>query len=182
MRTERIESATAGFVRTPDRVAEVSRGRSSSRPTTSSGDVSLGCSGDQSCGRRPERIGAAGSRFDSWASSGRKTSWNWPSRRSVGVKLRWPRCKGPNRRVRTRTHGGATGKAREGLPMSIDQENFAAIGIRRPTPKARLVTFRPVAACLRLYSFTSTMRITFLMVCSSKPAATMSAADCSSSM
>ena len=25
----------------------------------------------------------------------------------------------PNRRVRTRTHGGVTGKAREGLPMSI---------------------------------------------------------------
>jgi hypothetical protein len=25
----------------------------------------------------------------------------------------------PNRRVRTRMHGGVTGKAREGLPMSI---------------------------------------------------------------
>ena len=25
----------------------------------------------------------------------------------------------PNRRVRTRTHGGVTGKAREGSPMSI---------------------------------------------------------------
>lgn len=25
----------------------------------------------------------------------------------------------PNRRVRTRSHGGVTGKAREGIPMSI---------------------------------------------------------------
>jgi hypothetical protein len=28
----------------------------------------------------------------------------------------------PNRRVRTRTHGGVTGKAREGLPISINDQ------------------------------------------------------------
>ena len=36
------------------------------------------------------------------------------------------------------------------------------MGIRRPTPKARLVTFRPRAACLRLYSVRSTRRMTLL--------------------
>jgi len=29
-----------------------------------------------------------------------------------------------NRRVRTRTHGGVTGKAREGLPMSIKSSPY----------------------------------------------------------
>ena len=34
----------------------------------------------------------------------------------------------------------------------------AAMGRRRPVPNARVVTFNPTGACLRLYSFRSTMR------------------------
>src|SRR6185312_14086528 len=36
-------------------------------------------------------------------------------------------------------------------------ENLCAIGIRRPTPKALVVTFNPGAACWRLYSLRSTL-------------------------
>ena len=32
-----------------------------------------------------------------------------------------------NRRVRTRTHGGVTGKAREGLPMSISSSSMIEV-------------------------------------------------------
>ncbi len=48
------------------------------------------------------------------------------------------------------------------------------IGIRRPTPKARGVIFRPGAACLRLNSAARTILSTRRTVVSSKPAATMS--------
>ena len=41
--------------------------------------------------------------------------------------------------------------------------------MRRPTPKALLVTFKPGAACRRLYSFKSIRRTTRLTVASSKP-------------
>jgi hypothetical protein len=42
------------------------------------------------------------------------------------------------------------------MPSSIHV--LYAIGIRRPTPKAPVVTFNPSAACLRLYSLRSTRR------------------------
>src|SRR5262249_43859995 len=51
-----------------------------------------------------------------------------------------------------------------------------AIGMRRPTPKARLVTFNPGAAWARLYSLRSTRRCTQRTVASSNPCATISAA------
>ena len=53
---------------------------------------------------------------------------------------------------------------------------FWAIGIRRPSPKARLVTFNPGAACSRLYSLRSTRRCTHLTVFSSNPRPMMSRA------
>jgi len=46
--------------------------------------------------------------------------------------------------------------------------NRAAIGILLPMPKALDVTLSPGAACLRLYSFRSTVRITHLTVSGSK--------------
>jgi hypothetical protein len=57
----------------------------------------------------------------------------------------------------------------------------AAMGMRRPLPKALDVTFRPVAACLRLYSLTSTSRATLATVSRSKPRSTIRATDASSS-
>jgi hypothetical protein len=42
--------------------------------------------------------------------------------------------------------------------------------MRRPTPKARGVIFRPGAACLRLYSLRSTLRATSLTTASGSPA------------
>src|SRR5205814_521700 len=48
--------------------------------------------------------------------------------------------------------------------------------MRRPTPKARLVTFRPGAAWARLYSLRSTRRCTQRTVFSSNPWATISGA------
>jgi len=53
---------------------------------------------------------------------------------------------------------------------------FCAIGIRRPTPNARLVTFSPGAACSLLYSFRSTRRCTQRTVFASNPWVTMSRA------
>ena len=38
----------------------------------------------------------------------------------------------PNRRVRTRTHGGVTGKAREGLPMSMCAGHVQQLGGESP--------------------------------------------------
>src|SRR5947207_4189721 len=51
-----------------------------------------------------------------------------------------------------------------------------AIGILRPTPKARLVTFNPGADCSRLYSLRSTRRCTHRTVFSSNPRPIMSRA------
>src|SRR5206468_13071117 len=53
---------------------------------------------------------------------------------------------------------------------------FAAIGMRQPVPKARSVTFRPGAACLRLNSAIRTSRRTRVTVSASKPAAMISPA------
>src|ERR1043166_9329892 len=52
-----------------------------------------------------------------------------------------------------------------------------AIGIRRPTPNALLVTFNPGAAWRRLYSFESINRTIRFTVGASKPPAMISAAD-----
>ena len=41
----------------------------------------------------------------------------------------------PNRRVRTRTHGGVTGKAREGLPMSMCAGHVQQLGAESPLAK-----------------------------------------------
>ncbi len=88
------EIGTEAIVRFPDRHAEVSRGHSTRRRRG-----------------RPERSpsirgvnGVVGSPWDSlrrtrdsWAQSGRKSSWNWPLWQRVGVKPRWLRIKGPKR-------------------------------------------------------------------------------------
>ena len=52
--------------------------------------------------------------------------------------------------------------------------NLAAMGMRRPMPKALEVIFRPGAACRRLYSFLSMVRITHCTVAGSNPSLTMS--------
>jgi len=63
------------------------------------------------------------------------------------------------------------------LPLCFFQSTYlCAIGIFRPIPKARLVTFKPGAACSRLYSFRSTRRWIQRTVFSLKPRAMMSRA------
>jgi hypothetical protein len=52
--------------------------------------------------------------------------------------------------------------------------NFAAMGMRRPMPKALEVIFRPGAAWRRLYSLLSMVRITHCTVWGSNPSLTMS--------
>ena len=59
--------------------------------------------------------------------------------------------------------------------------NFAAMGILLPDPKALEVTFSPGTACLRLYSFRSTVRITHFTVSGSKLSCRISCSErCSS--
>ena len=65
------------------------------------------------------------------------------------------------------------GKPRPAPPHST---NRWAMGIRRPLPNARLVTFRPGTACARLYSLRSTRRWIQRTVGASKPLAMISTA------
>ncbi len=58
---------------------------------------------------------------------------------------------------------------------------LAAIGMRRPTPKALVVTLIPGAAWARLYSLRSTMAATFLTTSAAKPRPMISSTDRSSS-
>ena len=58
----------------------------------------------------------------------------------------------------------------------------AAIGILLPIPNALEVTFRPGAACLRLYSFRCTALATHRTVSRSKPISTMRSTEYLSSM
>jgi len=60
--------------------------------------------------------------------------------------------------------------------LTLQSTYFCAIGMRRPTPKARLVTFKPGAACSRLYSFRSTRLWTQRTVFPLNPCAMMSRA------
>src|SRR5262249_31129325 len=61
-------------------------------------------------------------------------------------------------------------------PRRCQSTYFCAMGILRPIPKARLVTFSPGAACSRLYSLRSTRRCTQRTVFSSNPREMMSRA------
>jgi hypothetical protein len=99
-----------------------------------------------------------------------------------GVNSNSPTFGGFNRLLSHPTRNGLTCSYRihlhfarlsESLPQST---YFCAIGIRRPTPNARLVTLMPGAACSRLYSLMSTRRCTHRTVFSSKPWAIMSRA------
>src|SRR6185437_9179095 len=76
---------TEGEAILPDRAAEVSRGRSSH------------ASDEGPNGPQKGLMGAASKRRKSWATSGRRTSYCWPSLRNIGVKPRMASEKGSNR-------------------------------------------------------------------------------------
>ena len=53
----------------------------------------------------------------------------------LGTSVMDRACSTPmNRPVRTRTHGGVTGTAREGLPMSMCAEHVQQLGGESPLP------------------------------------------------
>ncbi len=111
---------------------------------------------------RTEDDGSLGSGFGEVSNSNSKHSFRTDGRGPPAVFLP-TRLAGGHRAPNENLNYGCVSK------RTSQSTYFCAIGMRRPSPKARLVTFNPGAACSRLYSLRSTRRWTQRTVFSSNP-------------